>query len=210
MRGCQRLLIQSYLDEFMWRQNNNLDRVESYHKILSLIPKVYNDIKFDVNIEKKILDSEEIGEEDLNTASDSETEDENTCHFSLPELDVIQVPVLTPEPVPSQESVEVPVPVSTPEPVPVSTPEPEEEITVITIEHNSTNELLAKFNELVSTISINSKFCIADLNQYKRKIIHGVCQKHCLYHWSETVNNNRVLVNFNAMALKRREYGTCY
>lgn len=39
MRECKRNHIQSYIDEFMWRQNNKLDRTSAYEAILKLISK---------------------------------------------------------------------------------------------------------------------------------------------------------------------------
>jgi hypothetical protein len=45
MRGCNRLYIQSYLDEFMWRHNNKIKREETFDKILEAIAFVY--IKLD-------------------------------------------------------------------------------------------------------------------------------------------------------------------
>jgi transposase-like protein len=41
MNGCSRVHLQSYIDEFMWRQNNGLDRETSYAAILAAIATVY-------------------------------------------------------------------------------------------------------------------------------------------------------------------------
>ena len=46
MRGCNRIYIQSYLDEFMWKHINKLTRHEAYNKILVDIVVVYD--KFSV------------------------------------------------------------------------------------------------------------------------------------------------------------------
>ena len=40
MRGCSRLYIQSYLDEFLWRHNNKVTRHEAFIKIFEDIVKV--------------------------------------------------------------------------------------------------------------------------------------------------------------------------
>ena len=41
MYGCDRCSLQSYLDEFLWRNNNNLDRVGAFDAILQAIGRVY-------------------------------------------------------------------------------------------------------------------------------------------------------------------------
>lgn len=46
MRGCSRPKIQSYLDEFMWRHNNNLDRHEVYDYIFNELVRVYQRFSF--------------------------------------------------------------------------------------------------------------------------------------------------------------------
>ena len=54
MRGCNRMYIQSYLDELVWRHNNKLSRHEAYNKILAEIV-VFND-KFSVKeIESNVV-----------------------------------------------------------------------------------------------------------------------------------------------------------
>ena len=42
MHGVDRRYIQSYLDEYMWRQNNNLTRIEAYTAILKAIGHYYS------------------------------------------------------------------------------------------------------------------------------------------------------------------------
>jgi hypothetical protein len=41
MNGCNRAFLQSYINEFLWRQWNDVDRVEAYDKILEEIGKYY-------------------------------------------------------------------------------------------------------------------------------------------------------------------------
>ncbi|CAF1088466.1 unnamed protein product [Brachionus calyciflorus] len=77
MKGCKRAYIQSYLDEFIWRFNNNLstDRVGCYNLILKVIVKFYKPGTKQEDFEKKC--SEVIGDinEDVKTHF-VETEDD--------------------------------------------------------------------------------------------------------------------------------------
>ena len=41
MNGCSRVYLQSYLHEFMWRQWNEVDRIEAYEEILKEIGQLY-------------------------------------------------------------------------------------------------------------------------------------------------------------------------
>lgn len=41
MRGCRRVYIQGYLDEFIWRYNNNISCNEAHIKLLEAIANVY-------------------------------------------------------------------------------------------------------------------------------------------------------------------------
>jgi len=41
MHGCRRSKIQSYLDEFVWRYNNNCNRIECFSFILKEISRFY-------------------------------------------------------------------------------------------------------------------------------------------------------------------------
>ena len=41
LRGFRRFLIQGYIDEFMWRKNNNLSRHDAFEKIIMEIAKLF-------------------------------------------------------------------------------------------------------------------------------------------------------------------------
>ena len=54
MRGCNRLFIQYYFDEFMWRHNNKISRHEAFNKIFADIIVVHD--KFSIKfIESHVL-----------------------------------------------------------------------------------------------------------------------------------------------------------
>ncbi|CAF0934340.1 unnamed protein product [Brachionus calyciflorus] len=179
MRGCQRLLIQSYLDEFMWRQNNFLERSTTYQKILEIIPILFNTKKFEIDIEKKILSSEEVGEDfegDLNESVCVDTEEIlQNLDFLMEETEFEQQQ--------QQQLVE-----------------PQQQLVeqqVINLVHNSVADLKSQLNDLLSKLNPNSKICLSNLNPYKRKIAHQVCELYTCYHWSETIDNVRMVVISN-------------
>ncbi|CAF1007024.1 unnamed protein product [Brachionus calyciflorus] len=41
MQGCSRVDLKSNLDEFIWRQNNTINRIDSYEQILNEIGRFY-------------------------------------------------------------------------------------------------------------------------------------------------------------------------
>ena len=74
MRGCRRIKIQGYIDEFMWRKNNKFSREDSYQHILKELSKLYSpstlkEIKIMENNKENIVNT-------LNTADDGEVNDD--------------------------------------------------------------------------------------------------------------------------------------
>ena len=80
MRGCQRSLIQTFLDEFVWRFNNDVttDRILCYKLILETLAKFYkpgNDFRqIDKTFHETNGDPEE--EETLHYVDDDDSDDE--------------------------------------------------------------------------------------------------------------------------------------
>ncbi|CAF1158524.1 unnamed protein product, partial [Brachionus calyciflorus] len=94
MRGCNKMYIQTYLDEFMWRWNNGLSRSEVYIEIFNVIKHIFNNsyVELEEHI-KKIEINEEIGEIiDLNDENDDElTEISTDDSLLIKELSDISV-----------------------------------------------------------------------------------------------------------------------
>jgi hypothetical protein len=59
MNGCNRAYLQSYINEFLWRQWNDVDRVEAYDSILQEIGNYYppDELKL-INFEEEEDDAE--------------------------------------------------------------------------------------------------------------------------------------------------------
>ena len=76
MRGCKRNFIQSYLDEFIWRFNKNVnnDRVKCYYLILNVIAKYYQPGTTHEDFEKICIEA--IGDDDDQDAIVHEAEDD--------------------------------------------------------------------------------------------------------------------------------------
>ena len=84
MRGCNRLYIQSYLDEFMWRHNNKVSRHDAFKKILEDLVVVYD--KFSSKHVENLIDGLDIdiGEEcdaSSDGCSEFSNDDEFPCDF---------------------------------------------------------------------------------------------------------------------------------
>ncbi|CAF1020220.1 unnamed protein product [Brachionus calyciflorus] len=62
MRGCSKLYIQSYLDEFMWRWNSNYSRSDVYNNIFSVVNDVYDigELTSDEEIEPITIEPESV------------------------------------------------------------------------------------------------------------------------------------------------------
>jgi hypothetical protein len=83
MRGCNRLYIQSYLDEFMWRHNNKVSRHDAFNKILEDLVVVY---KISSKHVENLIDGLDIdiGEEcdaSSDRCSEISNDDEFPCDF---------------------------------------------------------------------------------------------------------------------------------
>ena len=67
MCGCMRMLIQGYLDEFMWRKNNKLERFTAFDAILAEIGKAYNiyEISEEFIKEIELRESRDLQDEEL-------------------------------------------------------------------------------------------------------------------------------------------------
>ncbi|CAF0980655.1 unnamed protein product [Brachionus calyciflorus] len=77
MNGCSRVHLKSYLDEFLWRHNNTIDRIDSYDKILQEIAYFFPDNQsFEF---EKIYDDEEdeVSIFSIRANSDNEEEDDD-------------------------------------------------------------------------------------------------------------------------------------
>ena len=83
MNGCTRSMIQSYIDEYVWRHNNNCttNREKSYELILHEIAKNYNPGQalrdFEEKYEKCVPTDNEYFDFDSQSESGSETNSEN-------------------------------------------------------------------------------------------------------------------------------------
>ncbi|RNA25960.1 ISXO2-like domain-containing, partial [Brachionus plicatilis] len=86
MNGCKRVYIQSYIDEFIWRFNNNVttDRIACYNLILREISKFYRPGISLNEFEEKVLsenrtsfEEDELSNENFETCSSSGSTSEN-------------------------------------------------------------------------------------------------------------------------------------
>ncbi|CAF1052115.1 unnamed protein product [Brachionus calyciflorus] len=70
MHGCKRSKIQNYIDEFIWRYNNNCDRKECFNLILKDIARFFSPGQTVENFELMLRAVNGDPEEDLELLSD--------------------------------------------------------------------------------------------------------------------------------------------
>jgi methyl-accepting chemotaxis protein len=99
MRECSRMYIQSYLAEFMWRQNNKLDRKTAFNEIFKALKNVYDSFEYrefknqmDENIGDIIFDQQD-DEDGQDVESDEYLEffERLNFFFDMTTVDVEQV-----------------------------------------------------------------------------------------------------------------------
>jgi transposase-like protein len=191
MRGCSRLYIQSYLDEFMWRHNNKLSRHDAFKKILRDIVKVYDNFSntlIELNVESingpDILLGEiinDVYDEDVLSTAENEL-DVSLFHFFEPSS--VNQSVLTNKSLFDQSKV---VDQSKVDDQVVDPSKVSYECEKFSIEYQSTVELKHKFVLLVQNLN-NQCIIISNLNKSGRKILHVECDSLKLFHWSKKIN----------------------
>ena len=218
MRGCNRLYIQSYVDEFMWRHNFKIKREDAINQIFIDAGTVYRRLS-ELKIEEELLringPDEDIGEDIM--ASDIEDElddieeqepDFGAIKFSHeghhPEIDALFEISLrasneprTTEPEPRTTE---PEPLTT-EPEPLTTePEP------LSIPHNTHSELVSAFESLIIQKHGYFHMNLIGLNKAKRRLIHQKCEELNLYHWSTQIDEINSDFHVSNMSNYRVQY----
>ena len=92
IRGCGRMQIQGYIDEFMWRKNNCLTREEAFIKILKEIAKLYSPqttdtkiLEIDAEIQQTVANINNIADE-----NDDEYDDEDNENGDDEEEEIVE------------------------------------------------------------------------------------------------------------------------
>ncbi|CAF0747971.1 unnamed protein product [Brachionus calyciflorus] len=171
MRGCNKMYIQSYLDEFMWRWNNNLSRSQAFKEIFNVIGEVFNNVhkndELHDHLKKSENDSEEVGE--LITNDDSSDECENINLNINNENFIEEINQLC---FLQCESSQVQCD------------------TFITLESNLISDLITEFHSHAKLLGINRRLAFINLNSHKRYILHEAAEELELFHWNKALHEN--------------------
>lgn len=193
MHGCRRWIIQSYIDQFMWKKNNDLKTAEDiYHHIMLDIAKLYRvgDVANALGCENFIGRRESEIQEFLSKNDDGIEYVVERVNESEPLIDNSQLlnqiseltephfdPYSTEQAENTSEQAE-------------KLNEKTEKISelVENIEFRSTDDLLTKFNPLKLYLLAfpNKRVIIPGLNDYYRRLLHNECDKEGFYHFSAT------------------------
>ncbi|CAF1136152.1 unnamed protein product [Brachionus calyciflorus] len=146
MRGCQKAFTQSYLDEFMWRNNYGIERHKSHQEVLKIINEVYDSYNYENDMKK---DQEEVGEND-NNESDDDLVDDGTVGVDPVDVDPVDVDGKIDDVVSRLM------------------------LNSKSIEHNNSYELVKNFQRLISELGPDSQLIIRDLNSYQQEHIENI------------------------------------
>ena len=189
MNGCKRAHLQSYLNEFMWRQWHDVNRVEAFDKLLEEIGKYYpaDDLKlvdFKEEVEENKISFSEWTEKDEKdgTWSNSRLEESDEEENERVESDEEEN-----ERVESDEEENERVEIDEEENERVES-ESDEDLENMTISQIDSNEIVTfKLNKIFKFLESHIYcFEFKKLNKHQRKLIHQTVQENCvdLFHFT--------------------------